>query len=67
MVTLMYGTAQLLLYSSTGNYSSSGGGVVFFMDVVWLFFLTFVRNMVIGSWLRCFFNSGEKGFVCLHG
>ena len=27
MVTLMYGTAQLLLYSSSGNSSSSGGGV----------------------------------------
>ena len=63
MVTLMYGTAKLLLYSSSGNSSSSGGGVVFSLYVAWLFFLTVVRNMVIGSWLRCFF-SGEKGFVC---
>ena len=58
MVTLMYGTDYLLLYSSSGNSSSSdtsGGGVVFSLDVAWLFFLTFVRNMAIGSWLRCLF------------
>ena len=58
MVTLMYGTAKLMLRSSSGNYSSSdtsGGGVIFSFDVAWLYFLTFVRNMVIGSWLRCFF------------
>ena len=48
----------LLLCSSSGNFSScdtSGGGGVFCLDVAWLFFLSFVRNMVIGSWLRCFF------------
>ena len=39
----------------SGSSSSSGGGVVFSLDVSWLFFSTFVRNMVIGSWLRCFF------------
>ena len=40
MVTLMYGTAELLLFSSSGNSSSSdtsGGGVVFSLDVTWLF------------------------------
>ena len=58
MMTLMYGIAILLLYSSSGNSSSSdtsGGGVVFSLDVAWLFFLTFIGNMVIGSWLCCFF------------
>ena len=36
-------------------FRHSGGGVVFSLDVAWLFFLTFVRNMDIGSWLLCFF------------
>ena len=42
MVTLMYGTAQQLLCSSSGNSSSSdtsGRGVVFSQDVACIIFL----------------------------